>query len=133
LTMFEINFILQTTILAIVLLSMAFRMKGKYLFHLITMAVAVISGWVVFAIASSLFSDSSYIQTLMNPTLNMASFISHAFLGLASFVSGTILVVILFRDRAIPGHSNMLAKIVTILWILSYIVGALFFVILHVI
>ena len=131
--MFEINFILQTIILAIVLLSMMFRMKGKHLFHLITMVVAVISGLVVFILASSLFSDSTYMETLMNPTLNMASFILHAILGFASFVSGIILVVILFRDGAIPGHSNMIAKIVTILWMLTYIVGALFFVILHVI
>ena len=97
------------------------------------MVLAVISGLVVFVLASSLFSDSSYIETLMNPTLNMASFILHAFLGFASFASGIILVVILFRDRAIPGHSNTIAKIVTILWILAYIVGAFFFVILHII
>jgi hypothetical protein len=131
--MFEINFILQTIILAIVLLSMVFRMKGKYLFHLITMVVAVISGLVVFVLASSLFSDSSYMETLMNPTLNMFSFISHAFLGFASFASGIILVVILFRDGVIPGHSSIIAKVTAILWILAYIVGALFFVILHVI
>lgn len=131
--MFEINFILQTVILAIVLLSMVFRMKGKYLFHLITMVVAVISGLVVFVLASSLFSDSIYLETLMNPILNMASFVSHAFLGFASFASGIILVVILFKDRAIPGYSNTIAKIVTTLWILAYTVGALFFLILHVI
>jgi len=132
LNMFEMNFLIQTTITAIALVSFAFRMKGNYLVHLITMAVAVISGWVVFGIASTLLSDGNYVQTLTNPTLNLATFASHAFLGLASFVSGTVLFAFLLRDRAIPGRSNLIAKTVTILWILAYAVGALFFVILHV-
>ena len=41
---FDMNFLIQTTITAIVLVSMAFRMKGKYLAHLITMIAAVVSG-----------------------------------------------------------------------------------------
>jgi uncharacterized membrane protein YozB (DUF420 family) len=132
--MFELNFIIQTTILAVVLVSMAFRMKRNYRVHVITMAAAVVSGLVVFIYAStSLLSDSSYVPTLMNPTMNLATFVSHAFFGLASFASGAVLVAFLLRDKAIPGRSDLTAKIVAILWVLAFVVGALFFVILHVI
>jgi len=130
---FEINFLLQTTITVVVLVSMAFRMKNNFLGHAITITAAVISGWVVFAIASQLLSDATYMQTLTNPTLNMATLVSHASLGLASFVSGTALVALLLLDRAIPGRTNLLAKIVAVLWSLSLVVGALFYLILHVI
>lgn len=130
---FDMNFLIQTTITAVVLVSIAFRMKGKYLAHLITMIAAVVSGWTVFGLASSLFADSAYIQTLTNPTLNLATLVSHAFLGLLSFISGMILIALLIWNRALPGRSNMVAKIVTILWVLAYAVGAMFYVILHVI
>jgi hypothetical protein len=130
---FDMNFLIQTTITAVVLVSMAFRMKGKYLAHLITMIAAVVSGWTVFGLASSLFADSVYIQTLTNPTLNLATLVSHAFLGLSSFISGMILIALLLWNRALSGRSNLVAKIVTILWVLAYAVGAMFYVILHVI
>jgi hypothetical protein len=130
--MFVINFVIQTTITAIVLVSMVLRMKGNYLGHVITMAAAVVSGLVIFGLAASItIPDSSYQQTLMNPALNLATYISHAFLGLSSFASGIVLVAFLLRDRAISEHSNLIAKIVPILWVLAYAVGILFFVILR--
>jgi uncharacterized membrane protein YozB (DUF420 family) len=130
--MFVINFVIQTTITAIVLVSIAFRMKGNYLGHVITMAAAVVSGLVIFGLAASItIPDSSYQQTLMNPALNLATYISHAFLGLSSFASGIVLVAFLLRDRAIHERSNLIAKIVPILWVLAYVVGVLFFVILR--
>jgi uncharacterized membrane protein YozB (DUF420 family) len=132
LDMFVINFVIQTTITAIVLVSIAFRMKGNYLGHVITMAAAVVSGLVIFGLAASItIPDSSYQQTLMNPALNLATYISHAFLGLSSFASGIVLVAFLLRDRAIHERSNLIAKIVPILWVLAYVVGVLFFVILR--
>jgi hypothetical protein len=130
--MFDINFLIQTTLTAVVLLSMAFRIRGNYLVHVVTMTAVVILGFVVLGVASPLFSDSSYVETLMNPTMNLATFVSHAFFGLASLGSGTILVGFLLRDRAIPARSNLIAKTVSILWVLAYAIGVLFFVILHV-
>jgi hypothetical protein len=130
---FEINFLLQTTTTIIVLVSMAFRMKNNYLAHIITMTTAVVLGWIIFGITSTLLTDSSYTQTLTYPTLNLATLVSHASLGLASFISGTLLVATLALDRAIPGRSNLLSKIVPILWVLALVFGALFYVILHVI
>jgi hypothetical protein len=43
------------------------------------------------------------------------------------------LIALLLWNRALPGRSNRVAKIVTILWVLAYAVGAMFYVILHVI
>ncbi len=130
---FEINFLLQTTVTVLVLVSLAFRMKNNYLVHVATMTTAVILGWAIFAIASQLLAEPNYMQSLTNPTLNLATLVSHAFLGLASFVSGTILVALLILDRAIPGRTKLLAKLVPTLWVLTLVVGALFYVILHVI
>ncbi len=130
-TPFEINFALQTTILAIVLVSMAFRMKGKFALHGITMGAAVIFGFVVAGIASPLFFDNSYTQTLTSPAMNLAVFATHAFFGIASFATGATLIAFLIKDRAIPGGSTLIAKIVTILWILAYVVGISLLLVLH--
>jgi len=97
------------------------------------MAVAVVSGLLIFLRPSPLFRDSNYMQTLMNPTMNLAAFVSHEFFGIAAFVSEVVLVAFLLRDKAILGRSDLIAKIMTILFVLAYVLGALLFVILHII
>ena len=128
----EMNFMIQTAIFAVVLLSMAFRLKGNYLLHGITMVAAVASGLVIFALASTLLSDSNYTQTLMNPTLHMAVFGLHGFFGITTFISRVWLVA-LWRPKSteFPARSNRIAKIATILWTSSYAIGALLFVTLN--
>ncbi len=112
---------------------MAFRMKGNYKVHVITMAVALAFGLAVSSIGIVNFFDSSYMQNLTNPTLNLAAFASHAFLGIASFASGIALVALLLMDKAVAARSNLAAKVVAILWIVAYVVGVSVFVILRVI
>ena len=128
-----INLSSQTIILAIVLVSFAFRMKNNYKAHVATMAVAVVFALVVASIGIAGFSDSNYMQTLTNPTLNMVSFVSHAILGIASFASGIILLALLLIDKAIAARSDLIAKVTPILWVVTYIVGILFLVILRII
>ena len=128
-----INLATQTTILAIVLVSMTFRMRGNYKVHLITMAVGVVFGMVLASLGAIFAFDSASVQTFMNPTLNLAVFISHGFIAIASFASGIIVVALLLTQKAIAARSNLMAKIVTILWILAYAVGLSFYLILHVI
>ena len=128
----EINFAIQTSIFAVALISMAFRMKGNYFWHGITMLVAVIGVFVVFGIASPLFLDSAYTQTLTSPTLNLAVFGLHAFFGIATAVSGVWLVA-LWRPHStsFPVTSKTIAKITVSLWITAYIVGIVLFVTLN--
>jgi len=110
---------------------MDFRIKGNFVVHLATAATAVVLGFTVAGIASPLFFDKSYTQTLMNPPLNLAAFITHASFGIALFTSGIVLIAFLLKDRAVPGRSNQIAKIVSILWILAYIVGISLLLILY--
>jgi uncharacterized membrane protein YozB (DUF420 family) len=113
---------------------MAFRMKGNFKVHAGTMTFAVVFG-LIFGTAGATMSflDSSYVKTLMSPSTNLVTSISHMTLGIATFASGVILVALLLSDKAIPGRSNLMAKITTILWAIAYVVGVLFFTVLHVI
>ena len=131
-SMSEVNFALQTSIFAVALVSMAFRFKGNYLAHGITMIAAVAAVFVVFGIASPTFLDTTYTQKLTNPTLNVAIFGTHAFLGIATAISGLWLVA-LWRPHSttFPDKSKTPAKIVTVLWTLAYVVGIVLFLTLN--
>jgi uncharacterized membrane protein YozB (DUF420 family) len=129
----EINLAAQTTILAVVLVSLAFRLKGNYKVHVATMGVAVALGLVITSVGTLNFSDSAYMATLTNPTVNFASFVSHAFFGIVSFISGLALLALLLMDKAIADRSNLVARITAVLWVVAYVVGVVFFVVLHVI
>ncbi|MGA2681055.1 MAG: hypothetical protein ABSF44_04555 [Candidatus Bathyarchaeia archaeon] len=128
-----VNLPVQTVILVLILVSTAFRMKGNYKVHAGTMTFAVVFG-IIFGTAGATmsFSDSSYVKTLMNPSLNLTTFISHMALGIVTFASGITLVALLLADKAIPGRSNLMAKITPILWTIVYAVGILLLVVLHV-
>jgi hypothetical protein len=126
-----INLAVQTIILVIVLVSMRFRMKDKYNAHVITIAVAVILSLVIASFGSLNFLDSDYIQTITNPITNLVVWVSHEFFGIASQVSGIILLALLLMDKAIAHRSDMVAKVTAVLWVVAYIAGIAFFVILH--
>ncbi len=91
----EINLVLQTTITAIVLISMAFRVKEKYVPHLATAAAAMIAAFVVIAIAVPGMGDPAYMATLTSPASHMIVFGMHMFLGLTGIVSSVVLVALL--------------------------------------
>jgi hypothetical protein len=126
--MSEINLVNQTVVFAVVLVSMAFRMKGNYLVHGITMAVVVAWGVVIAALGSLNFFNSSYTATLTSPALNLAVFSAHAFFGIATFASA-IWLVALWRPHSttFPTKSKRIAQITTILWVSAYVVGIFVF------
>lgn len=129
----EINLAVQTINLAIVFASLGFRMKGNYKAHVATMAVAVVLGLVITSVGTLGFSDSSYTQTLTNPTMNLTTFASHALFGIISFVSGITLLALLLIDKSIAPRSSLMAKATPILWLVAYVVGIVFLVILRLI
>ncbi len=126
-----INLAVQTIILVIVLVSMRYRMKNKYNVHVITIAVAVILSIVIASFGSLNFLDSNYVKTITNPTTNLFAWVTHEFFGLASQVSGIILLALLLMDKAIAHRSDLIAKATTILWVLAYVAGIAFFAVLH--
>ena len=128
-----VNLSIQAIILAIILLSTAFRMKGNFKLHAGVMTFGVAFGLVFGTIGAAMtFSESGYLNSIMSPTLSLATFVSHISVGLVTFASGVILVALLLMDKAIPGRSNLISKIVPVLWAVTFAVGFLFYLVLHV-
>jgi len=128
-----VNLSIQAIILAIILVSTAFRMKGNFKMHAGVMTFGVAFGLVFGSIGAAMtFSENGYLNSIMGPTLSLATFVSHISIGLMTFASGVILVALLLMDKAIPGRSNLVSKIVPALWAISFTVGFLFYLVLHV-
>jgi len=117
--------------LAIVLLSMAFRMKGKYLVHEITM-IAMIGFTIFGAVANTVTATSSSLNALVNPLLHLVVVAPHMILAIATLVFGVWLVA-LWRPHSttFAAKSKRQAQLTTILWVVTFLVGVLVFVVLH--
>ena len=121
----------NTVGLAVVLGSMAFRMKGKYLVHEISMIVMV--AFTIFgAITSTISMDSSSMQVLFSPFSHLAVVSIHMFVSVATLIAGVWLVA-LWRPHSteFAAKSKRPAQLTTILWVSTYVLGVLVFVTLH--
>jgi uncharacterized membrane protein YozB (DUF420 family) len=134
LTLAETSLIIQSVIFVLFLASMAFRMKGQYLVHVVTLLVSVISmlsffAWWVYEIAPTF---DSYLPTVLSPPLHLVNWLAHEFLGISTLVLG-IWIVGLWRlgSTEFEVRSKRIWRLTTILWILAYAVGLLLFVTLN--
>jgi len=128
------NLALQTTILAVVLVSFAFRMKGNFKVHLVTIMSPSVLGVILATSAFGLsIGDTAYMNSLTSPTAHLATFASHALLGSVAIAFGLVTSALLLTDRAITTRSNLVAKITTTMWVINFAVGIWFFVLLHVV
>jgi uncharacterized membrane protein YozB (DUF420 family) len=134
LTLAEISIIIQSVIFVLFLLSMAFRMKGKYLVHVITLLVAIISmlsffAWWMFEIAPTF---DSYLPTVLSPPLHLVNWLAHEFLGISTLVLG-VWIVSLWRlcSTEFEAKSKRIWRLTSILWVLAYVMGLLLFVTLN--
>ena len=120
----------QTVFLVLLFVSMAFRMKGNYLAHVVTIIVAVAIE--LFAIigrsVSSILSGES-MEQLMSPFSTMVVFGLHGFFGIVTLIFGVWLVA-LWRPRStdFAVKSKRIWQITAILWVLAYVVGVLLYV-----
>ena len=133
-TLAETSLIIQSVIFVLFLVSMASRMKGKYLAHVVTLSVAIISmlsffAWWVYEIVPTF---DSYLPTVLSPSLNFVNWITHEFLGILTLVLG-VWVVLLWRldSTKFETKSKRVWRLTAILWILAYVVGLLLFIILN--
>jgi uncharacterized membrane protein YozB (DUF420 family) len=134
LTLAETSLIIQSVIFVLFLVSMAFRMKGKYPVHVVTLLAAIISmlfffAWWVCEIAP-IFDN--YLPTVLSPPLHLVNWLAHEFLGISTLVTG-LWVVSLWRlgSSEFENESKKIWRLTTILWILAYVVGLLLFVTLN--
>ena len=129
-TLAEASIIIQSVIFILFVVSMTFRIKGKYPAHVTTLLVAIISmlsffAWWIFQIAPTF---DSYLPTVLNPPLHLVNWLAHEFLGISTLVSG-VWVVSLWRlgSTKFETKSRKIWRLTRILWVLSYLVGLLLF------
>jgi uncharacterized membrane protein YozB (DUF420 family) len=134
LTLAETSMIIQSVIFVLFLVSMVFRIKGKYLVHVVTLLVAIISmlsffAWWVFEIAPTF---DSYLPTVLNPPLHLVNWLAHEFLGISTLVLG-VWTVSLWRlgSTEFEAKSKTIWRLTAILWVLAYVVGLLLFLALN--
>ena len=134
LTLAETSLIIQSVIFVLFLVSMAFRMKGKYLVHVVTLLVAVISmlsffAWWIYEIAPSF---DSYLPTVLSPPLHLVNWLAHEFLGISTLVLG-VWTVSFWRlgSTQFEAKSKRIWRLTWISWVLAYVVGLLLFAVLN--
>jgi uncharacterized membrane protein YozB (DUF420 family) len=135
LTLAETSLIIQSVIFVLFLVSMAFRMKDKYLIHIVTLSVAIIGmlsffAWWITEIAPTF---DNYLPTVLSPPSHLVNWLAHEFLGISTLVLG-IWTVSLWRlgSTEFEIKSKRIWRLTTILWILAYVVGLLLFATLNI-
>jgi uncharacterized membrane protein YozB (DUF420 family) len=134
LTLPETSIVIQSFIFVLFLVSVAFRMKGKYLAHVVTLLGAVISMlsffvWWIFEIAPTF---DSYLPTVLSPPSHLVNWLAHEFLGISTLVLG-LWIVSLWRlgYNEFRVKSKRIWPLTSILWVLTYVAGLLLFVTLN--
>jgi hypothetical protein len=129
----EINLAMQTFWTTLVMLSMWFRTKGKYIVHEISMILVVFSALISFTgVLLMTPPGSSSIDMYFNSPLNLAAFIAHAIFSIPALFFGTWLVA-LWRPglASFAEKSRKIAQLTTVSWILSYVAGVFSFLVYH--
>lgn len=120
---------LQAAFLVPLLISIAFRARGKYFAHGIAMIAAVIIELVGILSVSILFADASAMEPLLSSFSTMAVFGVHSFFGVATIVSA-IWLVLLWRPKSVDfaTKSKTVWQSTLILWTLAFVVGLVLYV-----
>lgn len=129
----EINLYMQTIWCALLILSMWFRAKGRYLLHGIFWTVVVTITLVNFAAVLLMTPPSnSSMEIFFTSPAYAAEFISHAILSFPALILG-VWFIALWRPNstAFVAKTKRIAPVTAILWVLSYIAGVLGYIALY--
>jgi hypothetical protein len=129
----DINVIMQTLWMSLLLVSMWFRKKGNYLMHGI-LAIMVVSITIVSFLGVLVMSpmDNSSMDAYFGSPLNLAVFLGHAVFSFPALAFGVWLILIWRPNSAtFPAKSRRIAWLLTLFWVLSYIVGILDFILIR--
>ena len=134
----ELNLLMQSLILILFLTSLVFKFKAKFSIHGTLMLVTVI-----FAIADFLLlspgimsekssSISNYISQFFNSPITLAPFVLHVSLTVLAVLLGVWVVgTWRFRSNLYCAPKKKIMRLIAVLWILGYIVGILFYLIIN--
>ena len=129
----DINVIMQTLWISLLLVSMWFRQKGNYLMHGI-LAIMVVSITIVSFLGVLVMSpmDNSSMDEYFSSPLDLAVFLGHALFSFPALAFGVWLILIWRPNSAtFPAKSRRIAWLLTVFWVLSYIVGILDYLIIR--
>ncbi|HSV50177.1 MAG TPA: hypothetical protein VLH35_07650 [Candidatus Acidoferrales bacterium] len=130
----DINVIMQSLWMALLLVGMWFRKKGNYLLHGI-LVIAVVSitimGFLGVLVMSPM-GDSSMDEYFDSP-VDIAVFFAHAVFSFPALIFGVWLIALWRPSSAsFPAKSKKIAWLLTVFWVLSYIVGILDYLIIRI-
>ena len=123
----DINVIMQTLWMTLLLLSMWFRKKGNYLLHgiLLIMVVSITIVSFLGVLVMSPMNNASMGEYFGSP-VDLAVFFGHAVFSFPALVFG-VWLILLWRPNSTTcaAKSRKIAYLLTVFWVLSYIVGIL--------
>jgi uncharacterized membrane protein YozB (DUF420 family) len=127
----DVNLIIQTTLMAVVLISLWFRAKGNYLVHG-AMMIGAVAAQLIGLVVVFATTPLSAMEPITSVPLNLDMFGVHAFFGAASVGAGLVLVA-LWRPKstAFPAKSRKIAWVTGILWVLTFVIGIVMGLTLH--
>jgi uncharacterized membrane protein YozB (DUF420 family) len=124
---------MQTLWMTLLLVSMWFRKKGNYLLHgilLITVVSITIVSFLGVLVMSPM--DNSSMGEYFGSPVDAAVFFGHAVFSFPALVFG-VWLILLWRpfSATYPAKSRKIAWLLTVFWVLSYIVGILDYLIIR--
>ena len=129
----DINVIMQSLWMGLLFVSIWFRQKGNYLMHGI-LAILVVSITIVSFLGVLVMSpmDNSSTHQYFSSPVDIAVFLGHAIFSFPALAFGVWLILI-WRPNSptFPAKSRRIAWLLTVFWVLSYIVGILDYLIIR--
>jgi hypothetical protein len=123
----QINLIIQSYWIGLIVASMGFRKAGNYFVHGVVMAVVVISTVVGFSLVLVMSPPSGgSMGSYFTSPLKVAEIVAHSVLSIPAIAFG-VWSVSIWRPNSstFPVKSKRIVQLAVILWVLSYAAGVL--------
>jgi len=123
----QVNIIMQSFWLGLILASMGFRKVGNHFIHGFLMTVVVIATLVSFSSVLLMWSPSdSSLDVYFSSPLKIAELVAHSVLSIPAIAFGVWFIALWRPNSAtFSDRSKRIVKLMVILWVLSYIAGVL--------
>lgn len=129
----DINVVMQSLWMTLLLVSMWFRKRGNYLMHgiLLIMVVSITIVSFLGVLVMSPMNNASMGEYFGSP-VDAAVFFGHAVFSFPALIFG-VWLILLWRPSSpsYPSKSRKIAWLLTVFWVLSYIVGILDYLIIR--
>ena len=129
----EVNMVMQSVWMSLLLASIGFRYVGNYFTHGFLMITVVIATLIGFASVLLMWSpaDSTHLSLVyFNSHIKIVKFVTHGVLSIPALVFGGWFVAI-WRPNSttFPKKSKRVVKWLLIMWVLSYLAGVIGYII----